>query len=564
MSCTLIDNGQNQPYTYAGGLYATNDAVISCNIIYYNLAASDPNHRIESPTYGLFDCCTIGEPAGLLNNGNTNGPPGLISFPISAHEYHLDPSSVCINYRFRSTWGWMSNQVDIDAQARVQEGMLDIGCDEFAPVPPGFDADAGPNMVTGEGYAVTFDASGSLNGGGSPLKYRWYFGDGSSPTEWLDTPTVTHTYGVAGIYTSRLIVLNDVSLDMDNCTATVTAVPPTVVAGGPYTAYAGEPLNVLVSGSATGDYALLKYRFDFDGTGYSSWGTSSNASHTYLQACATSFWVQCGKFLDIMDPTPASTGTARGTVTVLPGLSAQIRGPEEGGEGEALAYYASRTGGSTDNLRYRWNFGDGSPWSTWSASSNAAHTYVTDSVFTITMEITNSYLLNATSAVVTVTNCPPVIETVTYIPDAVWLEDLVTLSVTARDPGSNDLMEYDYNWTGQWSGWSSSSNDTHTCTNGGRLTLQVRVRDAQATGAVFNTQLDVTVAGAQDTAVSNGAPCLSWKVVSNQAYRIERALDLNQGAWTNISGTFTALSERINFIETNNWPDAVYRSIWIP
>jgi len=55
--------------------------------------------------------------------------------------------------------------------------------------------------------------------------------------------------------------------------------------------------------------------------------------------------------------------------------------------GGVATYSASASGGS--NLRYKWNFGDGTPDTAWSTSSTATHAYATPGTYVVTVSITD-------------------------------------------------------------------------------------------------------------------------------------------------------------------------------
>jgi hypothetical protein len=93
-------------------------------ILYYNNAPSGANYFI--PYYGgsLSFCCTTPLPAG---SGNITNAPLLVDPP--AGDFHLQPNSPCINAGRNS---FITNRTDLDGNARIVGGTVDIGAYEFS------------------------------------------------------------------------------------------------------------------------------------------------------------------------------------------------------------------------------------------------------------------------------------------------------------------------------------------------------------------------------------------------------------------------------------------------
>jgi PKD repeat protein len=90
-------------------------------------------------------------------------------------------------------------------------------------------ANAGLDQVGNEGSSITFDASGSSDPDDDPLHYRWDFdNDGGWDTEWLTSPTVTHTWFDDWSGTVKLEVSDGELTDTDTATVTINNVAPTV------------------------------------------------------------------------------------------------------------------------------------------------------------------------------------------------------------------------------------------------------------------------------------------------------------------------------------------------
>jgi len=157
----------------------------------------------------------------------------------------------------------------INAYAAVQAAQGGGGGENQPPV-----ADAGGDRSGDEGQEITFDGSGSYDPDGSIVSYTWDFGDGTTATG----QTVTHAYADNGAYTVTLTVKdNNGATDTDTVTATISNVPPTADAGGPYSGYAGQEITFTGSATDPGDDTLT-YTWDFgDGTT----ATGQTVTHVY-------------------------------------------------------------------------------------------------------------------------------------------------------------------------------------------------------------------------------------------------------------------------------------------
>lgn len=100
---------------------------------------------------------------------------------------------------------------------------------------------------------VNFDASGSSDPDGDELRYRWVFGDGSTPSSFTANPRTTNTYASPGSYLVRLTVRDAANASSD-ATQTVRVLSP------------GEnrsPVAVIATGLRTGSAPLT---LTFDGS----------------------------------------------------------------------------------------------------------------------------------------------------------------------------------------------------------------------------------------------------------------------------------------------------------
>jgi len=127
--------------------------------------------------------------------------------------------------------------------------------------------------------------TGTAAGGISPYTYSWKFGDGSSSS----SQNPAHTYSSAGTYTITLTVTDSAASQATASTEVTTSasvhevtVPDTPE--GPSTGAPGVSYTYTTGGASCSQGHSVEYYFDWgDGT-YSSWLSSTSASHIWSAA----------------------------------------------------------------------------------------------------------------------------------------------------------------------------------------------------------------------------------------------------------------------------------------
>jgi PKD repeat protein len=151
--------------------------------------------------------------------------------------------------------------------------------------------------------AVTFDASTSTPaagpGGGQPIvSYLWTFGDNTAP-QTTSSPTFSHTYGIAGLYSVTLVVRDSAGRVSPSKAKTVPVGAPVACVPGtspltpcvtlnvsPSSTYANTPITIgaVVTSYGTGATSITSYQWDFgDGTPQINSGAVETVSHTYTR-----------------------------------------------------------------------------------------------------------------------------------------------------------------------------------------------------------------------------------------------------------------------------------------
>jgi hypothetical protein len=180
----IICNGLNSPGIY---FYQNTNITFKYNNVWNNSA---------------------GNYSGLPDQTGTNGNISIDPLFVrpDANDFHLQPVSTCINMG-DSQYVADVNETDIDGNARILSGRVDIGADEFkdnrAPT-----ANAGHDQTFGEiPPEVSLDGSCSNDPENDKLRFRWR--QVSGPSVALTGPTTanpTFTTRQFGIYVFELIV----------------------------------------------------------------------------------------------------------------------------------------------------------------------------------------------------------------------------------------------------------------------------------------------------------------------------------------------------------------------
>ncbi|MCK5851812.1 hypothetical protein KAH27_02175 [bacterium] len=129
-NCTI---SKNEATFKGGGVYCMETlghdmwATVRNSIIYDNLAPEGSNFHNDVSTTVYSYCCTIPEPYGPENITNI---PEFID-KVSGN-FHLPGWSPCVN---AGTNAFAAMPYDLDGDARIIDGKVDIGCYEFIPEP---------------------------------------------------------------------------------------------------------------------------------------------------------------------------------------------------------------------------------------------------------------------------------------------------------------------------------------------------------------------------------------------------------------------------------------------
>lgn len=265
--------------------------------------------------------------------------------------------------------------------------------------PPTAEAN-GPYMGS-ESSAVTFDASGSTDPDGDPLKYRWDFdNDGTWDTDWLSSPTASYTWSddYSGIV--KLEVSDGKLTDIDTASVTIDNVAPLALVSDDSPKDEGTPVTVTISQTDPGtDTFTYSFDWDNDGTYEIVDQTSPSAQHVFMNDGVYTVGVR-------VKDDDGGIGTTVTNLTILD-LSPTAKfswSPLSQNEGSVVQFTDESTSYPDNIVSWNWDFGDGQT----STDQNPAHTYGDNGVYTVILTVTDDDgSTDTTTNTVTINNLVP-------------------------------------------------------------------------------------------------------------------------------------------------------------
>jgi len=322
-----------------------------------------------------------------------------------------------------------------------------------------------------QGESVLFDASESFDPDGVILSYMWDFdGDGLLDAQGAQQ-TASYTYESGGQFAPRVTILDDQSGEMSRAGMIVINESP--VAQFQVSSFEPDELEVVTFTdlSHDGDSTITQWTWDFgDGT----FSDEMSPVHAYRQNGNMIIT------LTIIDEGGAtSIATARLAVGNLPPVAALTAASTSMPTGSRFSFDASASVDPSPQgtlTRYEWSFDGGTNFGFETSVPTLAHAFTDDGQVAVQVRITDSGGASTLSDLltVTVTNRPPTVFRMTWIPRAPLDTDEVVFSAQASDPD------------GHIAGWSwvldsvilaSSERLTHVFDDDGSYQITLQVRD---------------------------------------------------------------------------------------
>lgn len=291
------------------------------------------------------------------------------------------------------------------------------------------------------------------NSTGSPISWRWSFGDGTYST----SRNTSHTYTNEGKYSVSLTVRNSTTSNTTTKSSYINVGPRLKAPVASFTAApisGTAPVNVVFTDKSTNSPASWSWKF---GDGNTS--TQQNPVHTYSKA---------GKYtvsLVVRNAAGSNTGTRSSYITVLAPVQvpvASFSASPTSGRASLSVQFTDKSTNSPSS--WRWNFGDG----TSSTSKNPAHTYSKAGTYTVTLTATNTAGSNIATRSSYITVLAPV-----KIPAASFSASPTSGKASLRVQFTDRSTESPTSWRWNFGDgtYSTSKNPVHTYSKTGKYTV---------------------------------------------------------------------------------------------
>jgi PKD repeat protein len=258
---------------------------------------------------------------------------------------------------------------------------------------------------------------------------------------------------------------------------------PVAVAGGPYTADAGTPVNFNGSQSADPDGDVLSYAWTFGDGGT---GNGERPRRTYLGA---------GQFTATLTVSDGRGGSHSSTASVTIRAAnrkpiAAIGGPYSGITSQPINFSAAQSSDpDNDPLTYAWSFGDGGT----GTGKDLSHVYTTAGPFSVSVSVSDNRGGSSTASAqvnVTAANRAPTAHAGGPYSGRAGVP-IAFNATQSSDPDGDPLT---YAWSFGDGGSRTGAQPEHTFDASGKFTITLTVADTRGSSHTTSVEANISAA----------------------------------------------------------------------
>ena len=355
-----------------------------------------------------------------------------------------DATGMTVTHAYSAAGVYKARLTVADPQGAKRSDTVDVTVTNTAPTA---DANATPDPASA-GREVTFDGGGSSDAettDNDRLVYEWDF-DGDRAVD-ARGEVVRHVFPTVGVQLVRLTVRDPQGLaDDDQITLTVQPNQgPTAVAKATPTS-ANLDDDITFDGSESSDLETAKDQLTY------SWDFGDDDNEVDATTAVTTYagYESPGRKVATLTVTDSEGNSAKDTVEILVGnkrpvaVATATPNPAKVDNGVTFDSAGSEDAEThKDDLRYEWDFGDGSPRET---TPKAQHVYAAAGTYTVTLRVKDAIGAVDTDTIdLQVTNSNPR-AAFTAAPNPTNVTQDVVLDATGTTDGESDRSRLTFQW----------------------------------------------------------------------------------------------------------------------
>ena len=412
---------------------------------------------------------------------------------VSVHEFTKEPYEASLDISGRSAGTKTFKATAYDKAGNYSDAELQVRIvKETVSTPNAPSGSSSGNVNTSYSYST----SGANSNAGHSLEYRFDWG-GSSYSNWSSSTSASHSWSSAetkNVKAQARCATHTSTVSNWSSSKAVTISSETVskptTPSGSSSGNVGTLYSYSTGGSSNSLGHNIQYRFDWGDGAYSTWSSSTSASHSWSSGGTYSVKTQarCTTHTGVLSNwSSVKSVTISGESITTPSTPS---GPSSGNVGTSYSY---STGGASSslghNLQYRFYWEDGDT-SSWSTSTSASHSWSSAGTYYVKAQArcaTHTSVESSWSTFKTVTITSETVSTPNTPtgPSSGNVDISYSYSTGGASSNLGHSLQYRFYWeSGDTSNWSSSTSASHSWSSAGTYSVKAQARCATHTSVI--------------------------------------------------------------------------------